>query len=822
MKERWNRVLEYENRLIQDRQQLLDLLKESDGKDSQLMQYKLECFQKEIAFMNHQLELLKAETGGYAAVMSAAMQSAAQQLHPAVNGQQPAPVQNMHPAANSQQTAPEQNMHPAANGQQTTPEQNMPPAANGQQPAPVQNMHPAANSQQPAPVQNMHPAANGQQATPEQNMPPATNGQQAMQGQKQSGPVQIPRQQPLRTASTIQPTKNIFEKQDFEKTVGKSLMGIFASVLIFISLILFATLLLPYFNDTAKMATTYIVSFGFLGVGMYKLKKDKSNKFFLALTGCGMGALYISLLLSNMYFKVLGDIPLYILIAIWGIGVSFFAKRSNQIFQIIGELGILISVIFGCMLCTKNDDATKFLALLIFYVISSGAFYLVHYGEEFYDNLIHQIFNIINVFLLAISCLNIVGNGAGHFETWLVLAMVAVSFASTLWHKLEKESISFGLFGAGYVLMANGILDSLLAETKLMCWVAYLITIPLLIVVEWKAASRKEGKYIVQTALLYMAVSALSLNYTLYDCALVPLLILPVVFAGFWRKNELFKYAGLVLLTVYTFDYSSQYEVAHFFLEGAGITVIFGLLWWKKEQYSKVYKYCLHGLTLLFLFVCTSDTIRELFFVNKQSYGIPGICDYMVFTLFNIAMMKSAFGKNLATGEKENPTLYNIANMLAMTVGLFMVGNSGLADEGIWHLLLIMTVVGAFLLNAKNLLDKRDNLLAGIYVGLKFTVLMIVVLNSFDAVNYVISMVCLISAIAGIVLGFAGQYKSLRIFGLILSMISIFKLIMVDIGYDNTLGNAISFFVSGILCFAISLIYNYIDGKMKENQKQAE
>ena len=45
-------------------------------------------------------------------------------------------------------------------------------------------------------------------------------------------------------------------------------------------------------------------------------------------------------------------------------------------------------------------------------------------------------------------------------------------------------------------------------------------------------------------------------------------------------------------------------------------------------------------------------------------------------------------------------------------------------------------------------------------------------------------------------------------------MLSIFKLLMVDAHYENTLGNAISFFVSGVLCFAISMIYNYLDKKM--------
>ena len=61
-------------------------------------------------------------------------------------------------------------------------------------------------------------------------------------------------------------------------------MGVFASVLIFISIILFATVLLPYFNDTAKMITTFVLSFAFTGVGLWKLKKDKENKFLLDIT----------------------------------------------------------------------------------------------------------------------------------------------------------------------------------------------------------------------------------------------------------------------------------------------------------------------------------------------------------------------------------------------------------------------------------------------------------------------------------------------------------------------------------------------------------
>ena len=53
--------------------------------------------------------------------------------------------------------------------------------------------------------------------------------------------------------------------------------------------------------------------------------------------------------------------------------------------------------------------------------------------------------------------------------------------------------------------------------------------------------------------------------------------------------------------------------------------------------------------------------------------------------------------------------------------------------------------------------------------------------------------------------------KQLRIFGLVLSMVCVAKFIMVDITYDNNIGHAISFLISGIICFAISAIYNHFE-----------
>ena len=56
---------------------------------------------------------------------------------------------------------------------------------------------------------------------------------------------------------------------------------------------------------------------------------------------------------------------------------------------------------------------------------------------------------------------------------------------------------------------------------------------------------------------------------------------------------------------------------------------------------------------------------------------------------------------------------------------------------------------------------------------------------------------------------------------LVLVLLCVVKLVLVDIRYDNVLLRAAGFFVGGILCFGISLVYNLVDKWMgrRENAK---
>lgn len=191
--------------------------------------------------------------------------------------------------------------------------------------------NPAGTMRAPGPVQSLP----NPEIKKTLNMPPFGERQVTQKAKKlnKANPYQNAAPAYLQGAPT--PAKAGREPRDYEKLFGKNLMGIFASVLIFISLVIFATLILPHLTDAMKMMAMYIASIAVLTVGLVLCRKNKDNLFYIAILGCGAGSLYLSLLLSNLYFKVIGDLTLYGLILLWAVFVRFLTKIRNLVFNII-------------------------------------------------------------------------------------------------------------------------------------------------------------------------------------------------------------------------------------------------------------------------------------------------------------------------------------------------------------------------------------------------------------------------------------------------------------------------------------------------------
>lgn len=94
-------------------------------------------------------------------------------------------------------------------------------------------------------------------------------------------------------------------------------MGIVASVLIFISIIIFGSLLLPYLTDVVMAAVMFLLSFILFGAGYILLRRDSRNKFHISLCACGTTAVCVSLFVTRLYFALINDGVFLALIVLW-------------------------------------------------------------------------------------------------------------------------------------------------------------------------------------------------------------------------------------------------------------------------------------------------------------------------------------------------------------------------------------------------------------------------------------------------------------------------------------------------------------------------
>ena len=87
--------------------------------------------------------------------------------------------------------------------------------------------------------------------------------------------------------------------------------------------------------------------------------------------------------------------------------------------------------------------------------------------------------------------------------------------------------------------------------------------------------------------------------------------------------------------------------------------------------------------------------------------------------------------------------------------------------------------------------------------------------------NYAFSVECMATALLAIIIGFWIHTKPLRIWGLILTLTCILKLVTYDMAGYSTLTRILSFIIGGVICFVISAIYTFAEKKLLKAEKEA-
>ncbi len=642
-----------------------------------------------------------------------------------------------------------------------------------------------------------------------------------------------------------------------EEVVGKNVMAIAASGLIFISLILFAIVFVPALGTAAKVFMMFAISFAFLIAGVYMLeKKGRSEKsgFFEAVSGCGMGAIFVSLFISNIHFKVMNDLMLYIFLFIWAVVALFLSKRyESRMYSTIGQIGITISIVFGCLLFTQSgefiDFNSKFIILLIYFFIGSFVYlyFDIKTGRGYF---LCNVFHIINLVILIVTLYTIMSENSAYLMRdfrvlsvsmseevfYISLVLLAVDAAFMLiccfigWDKEENltRKHSCGLAYTiillviirGFAIQLTMFSDSGdIIENTLVGVLYSVLAAAVMVVLEYRLKNDHS-----QWMKLPYWLWTLFLGYTLcYGLDVIPgafhtvgivLAVAAFIIYGFIADNEAYRVMGYVSYVVYLFAHFGKYYVLDTVLS---LVIILGAFYimFTKESYEMRKKTILY---LLLLF-CIIVKFCEILFYAKLDAVIKGFGDLM-FLLFvplaavNTAATLTSFRKDWMTKDEEPffKDLLMVLNAILIFAGMALL--YAYESRIIW-VIAVLILIAICCINVKRT-DFFFHDYKYVYAGIKFTILIYVILDSASAAQAAISIACFLLAIVCIALGFYKKYSNLRMYGLVLSMVCIVKLVMFDIAYDNTLGHAISFFISGLLCFVISAIYNYVGKRMND------
>ena len=343
-----------------------------------------------------------------------------------------------------------------------------------------------------------------QTAEPGNPIPPA-QGAMLQSAREPGNPQQAYQQTPPRPVAAQAGYQQASGKQDLEKTIGRAILPVCAAGLIFLSLVFFAMLVLPYLSQGVKMVLMYTVSAAITLAGGILVAHDRRNKAFLGLLGCGMGAWYLSLFLSDFYFHAINDGILYLGLLVWAVVLCVLSRLRSNLFLIIGQIGVGISLILGVLMCNWTEDAERFLILSIYYAVTQTIFFVSHLRREYYRNAVNlvswSIGLLILVFGAAASYTEGSAAGTASAVLLLVLAAVPVLLGCILAEMDENGKLLGGIVGALCIFIFSGLFLNRFTGAALLLLVFGIAVLALL-------EFRRPGDLSAGTVLLEVAVFA--------------------------------------------------------------------------------------------------------------------------------------------------------------------------------------------------------------------------------------------------------------------------------------------------------------------------
>lgn len=653
---------------------------------------------------------------------------------------------------------------------------------------------------------------------------------------------------------------------NIESFIGKNLMAVVASILIFVSLIVMCSVVFPFMSDIVKVGALYSISLAMISFGYIMLRKSR-NTWYTTLTACGMTAMYISLFLSNTMFNVIEDIPLYIALLVWAIANIWLTRKFSKIFTAIGCIGVEISLVLGSIQYMSDyAPSTPTVKIVLIAVFAFVAIIVFNSGndKDSLHNVVVDIFNVLALFTIGVGVINYSSKCFNHSEqlyningkfsaintdmlilaSIIVLVVVLVSIYRLVYYNVRESDYMFQITTVFYSIMLIILTTSISNCLKSIDYaklplniVAYTITLVLagLAVYRLKEDDIKLGLYVIPVTI---ALVILHINTPLQQVTGNYILAILLVVLGFMLNKSVCKYCGIFTLMVSmivsnratwevsesAFHINASTAMMLSLLESiVSIAIILALILKYKEQYKASFK----ALTLLFgivgviIFQVTNlqDELDVLDFHTSLNIQL------MLLFIAIVSVVNTKLCNNILTNSKEKATewIFRVAcetSIMPISVVVILASYNRVDLVSLLNLYWTSAILIAFAVFNAKFTRSLHKEVGTLYSAIKWTFVTWWILAAITSGNLTFSIITILIASISIAYGFNFKIKSLRIYGLILALIGTVKLTMFDIQFGGTLGKAICLFLCGILCFIISFMYNRIDKKVTKDNKQ--
>ena len=746
-----------------------------------------------------------------------------------------------------QQNAPymQQNVQPGMPiGQQQQPVQ--PGMPMGQQQQPMQHGMPMG--QQSAPYGQPYPQQFAQGPGQPQPQPFAQGPVQPQpyaQGPVQPHPYGQAPGQPMPPLQTP-PGQARNKDRDMESFIGRDVFVVIAAVLVFIGFIYFAGAIFPFLSKEVWFAIMCVASITLTAVS-YVFARKKKNRLPIALLACGLGTIYITLFIGKFYFRMVNTFILFAALILLMLAVYHCSKYKALLFNIIGQAGILISLIM-CLRYAFAEGDLNFAMYALIYVAISEVSYDLLFGEKGYLlNTLSMLFALIvlslpvfmtvqpGIFIWYKCIPKTLSDIVFAFDMQLVgLILIMLMFVYIVIRSLvltKTGKITTNKYGAINIvafityLLSMSLLENTLGVSILM--MSYILLTMVVAEIALYDKKRTVTCHVFWDILLFaFMLIYIKAVVTVYVPSII--LVLPLVVYAYATKSTFGKhtiYAGMLFATLIDlvaserfFDPSGnlQFSSISFYMTAVLICLIlFVVLFIYKDRAPKYVKIASYLVTFGYLYM---QTYIMTGFINWKGEEVWGA--FVVVALLGITCLiqypyKYICGYSLCEKPcvEEGFIIQTVFNELVLLWALFtklhkIADVSAVAFGGA-----VVCIIALALFNS-TLLLKQKNTAWGLFVGIQSTLVLCVIMSAFndwEIKGFIVSITMFVCAVLCIIVGLKFSQKYLRIYALILAMISTIKMTLFDRSLKSMIGTAISFFFCAILCFTISWIYSRIE-----------